>query len=302
MSSLLSTPESPFVITNKDKTYSFIDKINPSGGNTSKTESTGVITRFTINNNNEAMKDFVKINNLTVADIIMLIVDSYYNDLKIDTSTVLKYDEINKEIIGLNHLWSDKTTVVQSFLTEDDVMDVCDYVTDIVGNNAISITHSDFKKVIPLIIQYVSCDNWTKIFCLLWNKNPELNRLFTLLINEFKKLHFETEVYVPFDAVLRDKGTLLKIEWLDSVCGIQHGNYSQSNSGTVKGWHLKALNIKQAWSISKGSPNVVIAIVDDGFDVNHKMLKGRFFKAYNIFTQNRTLGIGQGHVLIWQVS
>jgi len=222
MSSLLSTPESPFVITNKDKTYSFIDKINPSGGNTSKTESTGVITRFTINNNNEAMKDFVKINNLTVADIIMLIVDSYYNDLKIDTSTVLKYDEINKEIIGLNHLWSDKTTVVQSFLTEDDVMDVCDYVTDIVGNNAISITHSDFKKVIPLIIQYVSCDNWTKIFCLLWNKNPELNRLFTLLINEFKKLHFETEVYVPFDAVLRDKGTLLKIEWLDSVCGIQH--------------------------------------------------------------------------------
>jgi len=25
------------------------------------------------------------------------------------------------------------------------------------------------------------------------------------------------------------------------------------------------------------------------------MLKGRFFKAYNIFTQNRTLGIGQGH-------
>ena len=60
MSSLLSTAESPFVIINDGKEYSFIDDLNPSGGNTSKTESTGVITRFTINNSNEAMKDFIK--------------------------------------------------------------------------------------------------------------------------------------------------------------------------------------------------------------------------------------------------
>ena len=37
MSSLLSTAESPFVIVNNGKEYSFIDDLNPSGGNTSKT-------------------------------------------------------------------------------------------------------------------------------------------------------------------------------------------------------------------------------------------------------------------------
>jgi hypothetical protein len=49
MSSLLSSATSPFVIENEGKEYSFIDELNPSGGNNAKIESTGVITRFTIN-------------------------------------------------------------------------------------------------------------------------------------------------------------------------------------------------------------------------------------------------------------
>ena len=44
-----------------------------------------------------------------------------------------------------------------------------------------------------------------------------------------------------------------------------------------------------------GDPNFVVAIIDDGIDVNHNMFKGRFFKAYNVFTQNRALSPGQGH-------
>ena len=45
--------------------------------------------------------------------------------------------------------------------------------------------------------------------------------MFGVVINEDKKLNFQTDIYVPFTAVLRDKGTLLKIEWLDTVCGVQ---------------------------------------------------------------------------------
>jgi subtilisin family serine protease len=74
-----------------------------------------------------------------------------------------------------------------------------------------------------------------------------------------------------------------------------HGLDSHSQNDAERGWHLRATNLKQAWNISKGNPNIVIAIVDDGFDITHNMLKGRFFKAYNVFTQNRTLGVGEGH-------
>lgn len=219
MSSLLSTPDAPFVIENNGIEYSFIDKINPSGGNNTKQESTGVITRFTIRQSNSKMADYVKITNLSVVDIILLLADSYYNDVKIDTDSVLLNTDIDNFLSQKADLWRGKTKV-HDIITEDDVRDICDYLNDIIGNNAANICKSNFCKTIAPVIEYISYDNWVNIFGLIWNNNAELNKLFSTLINEYKKLNFTTEVYVPFDAVLRDKGTLLKIDWLDSVCGI----------------------------------------------------------------------------------
>lgn len=223
MSSLLSTPDAPFVIENNGALYSFIDKINPSGGNNTKKESTGVITRFTIRQSNNKMKDYVKITNLSVVDIILLLADSYYNDVKINTDSVMLKTDIDNALSQMAELWTAKSPV-HNIINEDDIRDICDYLNEIIGNNAANICKSNFCKTIAPVIDYVPCDSWVKIFGLIWNNNPELNRLFGTLINEFKKLNFSTEIYVPFDAVLRDKGTLLKIDWLDSVCGIYKEN------------------------------------------------------------------------------
>lgn len=233
INSLLSTPECPFVITNNGKDYSFIDKINPSGGNTSKTESTGVITRFTINSNKDAMEGFINIKNLSIADIVMLLVDSYYNDLKTDPNSILKSEDINREINELQHLWMGKTSFIQHYLKEDDIKDICDYIDEVIGSNAVWIKDSNFRNQVSSKIQYVDSKDWTKIFSLLWNKNQEVSRLFTLLINEYKKLDYQTDIYVPFEAVLRDRGTLLKIEWLDEVCGIHHDNENEERYTNV---------------------------------------------------------------------
>ncbi len=80
---------------------------------------------------------------------------------------------------------------------------------------------------------------------------------------------------------------------VDESIMVLHGNKSQSTAN--KGWHLKAAHVKEGWNITMGDPNLVVAIIDDGIDVNHSMFKGRFFKAYNVFTQNRALSPGQGH-------
>lgn len=80
---------------------------------------------------------------------------------------------------------------------------------------------------------------------------------------------------------------------VDESIMVLHGNKSQSTVN--KGWHLKATHVKEGWDITMGDPNLVVAIIDDGIDVNHNMFKGRFFKAYNVFTQNRALSPGQGH-------
>lgn len=218
MSSLLSSPSSPFVITNAGKAYSFIDNINPSGGNNSKIESTGVITRFTLSAGAPEMRDYVRVRNLSVVDIILLLTDSYYNDVKIDQDSVLRYDDINNALEVLNGLWASKT-IAQKYINEDDIKNISDYIHDVIGTAAAAVNQSSFCKIVAPVIQYVPYEKWVEIFSLLWNRNTELSHLFSVLINEYKKLNFNTDVYVPFTAILREKGTLLNISWLDTVCG-----------------------------------------------------------------------------------
>lgn len=221
MSSLLSSSDHPFVIENDGHEYSFIDELNPSGGNTAKIESTGVITRFTIQKSDRKLGNHIKILNLSVVDIILLLTDSYYNDIKIDLDTALSVDAINRELEEMSILWQEKRTRHQ-IITEDDIKDINDYIKEVIGNNAAAVCQSGFFRTIAPVIQYIPYDKWIDVFSLLWNKNPEINRLFTVLMSSYKKLDFQQEVCVPFKALLREKGTLLKIEWLDTVCGVQN--------------------------------------------------------------------------------
>ena len=68
-----------------------------------------------------------------------------------------------------------------------------------------------------------------------------------------------------------------------------------SSSTEHAGWHLNAVHLKQGWSITKGSPDVKVAVIDDGIEASHPMFKGRIVDAYNVFTQNNRLSLGQGH-------
>lgn len=61
------------------------------------------------------------------------------------------------------------------------------------------------------------------------------------------------------------------------------------------GWHLEAIHLKQGWQYTKGSSDVKIAVVDDGIQADHPMFNGRIVDAYNVFTQNNSLSLGEGH-------
>ena len=120
MSSLLSSPGKPFVIENQGETYSFIDDLNPSGGSTVSTESTGVITRFTTQEDaNPGMKNYVHVRNFSVVDIVLLLVDSFYNDMK-DHKVVSpdKYDDQLQHIVSTCKSGNCQT---QSIISEDDI-------------------------------------------------------------------------------------------------------------------------------------------------------------------------------------
>jgi subtilisin family serine protease len=51
-------------------------------------------------------------------------------------------------------------------------------------------------------------------------------------------------------------------------------------------WYLKAININKAWEQTTGNKQIVIAVIDNGFDLNHPELKGKALKPYNVIDKS----------------
>lgn len=51
-------------------------------------------------------------------------------------------------------------------------------------------------------------------------------------------------------------------------------------------WYLDAIQAKDAWGYTMGSEDIVVAIVDNGFNVNHEEFRGKVYKPYNVYTRN----------------
>lgn len=58
------------------------------------------------------------------------------------------------------------------------------------------------------------------------------------------------------------------------------------------GWNIQAVHAPRGWAITQGSPDVTIAVIDDGCDVNHPVLKGRIRDPYNVYTQKHAVAPG----------
>lgn len=62
-------------------------------------------------------------------------------------------------------------------------------------------------------------------------------------------------------------------------------------------WYLKAVNIDKAWEQTTGDKNIIIAVIDNGFDLNHPELKGKAVKPYNVIDKSsdvRPNGVNHG--------
>jgi hypothetical protein len=90
---LLSSRGQPFYIINGIDKYDFLKDINPPG---TGAESTGVVTRFTADNKT-LFEDYpLRINLLSPKDVLNILLDSYFLDLKKITSFISKKElELN---------------------------------------------------------------------------------------------------------------------------------------------------------------------------------------------------------------
>lgn len=51
-------------------------------------------------------------------------------------------------------------------------------------------------------------------------------------------------------------------------------------------WYLSPIGAKEAWDVTQGDEEVIVAVVDNGFDLNHPELQGKIVNPYNVLSQN----------------
>ncbi|MDR1792239.1 MAG: putative virulence factor, partial [Bacteroidales bacterium] len=176
------------------------------------------VSRFSVNYKPVNPKFPIKAVLLSPADIVLVLCDSFYNDINFIKSYDIHFlssDEINTEVYQLKERLKNRSEQ-QTVFAEDDVLDIQDYFEEYF-QKADKVIDSMFFDEISLLISKARPDEWKDIFPLLWNKNEIFTTLFASLISEYGKLNFTNSVYLPLEAVLYRFGTLLDVKRLREI-------------------------------------------------------------------------------------
>lgn len=211
-SSLLSSDGKPMQVVDRMNgvNYEFLTHLNPQGSG----EATGLITRFTTQQQSNITKDFpVHIKLMSIKDIALMLCDGYYRD--IERREPFSSDSIKH---FLEELRSRKITQRQQFICEDDIGDIEEYFRNFSQDMyyALSSDATDYFAELSLIIEYLGEKDIILALNMLWNNNPSLSEKFQLMFDACKKLDFAHDAYISFDEINNSKGrTLLDVLWLN---------------------------------------------------------------------------------------
>ena len=254
---LLATETAPTrIFDSKGCSVGFLSSVNPTGNGK---EATALITRFSTNNLCGANHDYpYQVIMLSPIDIVLVIVDSYFND--IDGQIVPDKEQIVEEINRLSEKYNSHDTA-QDIINIDSIYEIMEYFT-----GSYLSKRPDFKENLIAtgyfenlgnIISSIPVDDWVNVFGFFWGHHPVLSEIFVRLIKTAKKLNFSQKAYVSFDAINKEEGTILHVDRLYELVGID--NLTEETISTLEVAKVKYINVLT------GDGNVVRNIPKDAF-------------------------------------
>lgn len=92
------------------------------------------------------------------------------------------------------------------------------------------------------------------------------------------------------------KSKMPEFEMLIWYEGIFKRDYTPRDPGfsnLKKKWYHEKVKALDAWDITRGDSNLVIAVIDDGFDLSHPEFKGKIYKPWNVPSGTPTVTTGK---------
>ncbi|MEM9548683.1 MAG: virulence factor SrfC family protein, partial [Bacteroidota bacterium] len=206
VTNLLKSSDNKFVVydAKRDRTLDFAEFIRPPGGGQ---ESTANLTRFVKHDkdsNRGARPVLIKL--CSIKDLLISIMVGYYQYQTIDVneaerSLVL----IRKKIEELRNVSGDRPR--NNWLTSEDVYNIRDFFSlrNIDRNLLLfeNLKNENFWDHLSIAAEYLTNDD-LGIFSVFWNDFNPITTFFKTYFKALQKLDFAHEIYVDFDAVLKD--------------------------------------------------------------------------------------------------
>ena len=164
MNCMLQKDGQPFLLKADGKTYKFIEEMNPK---TDNTEATGVVTRFTSFKRNPerySEKYPILMRCLSVADIILILSDGYYND--VENYVLYLESEIKEEVNNLYDKYRNMPQAGVVSITPDDILNIKAYYKQNI-NQAQAYLQTSLFDTLTLIADRIPVSELSDVFSLI---------------------------------------------------------------------------------------------------------------------------------------
>ncbi|TSJ88828.1 hypothetical protein FPQ14_09680 [Gilliamella apicola] len=208
----------------------FIEHVNPVGGGK---EATGLVTRFSRTAKGGIANYPLELKLFQEIEIVKILINAYFKDFDQQKVTnKIEYSELNQLIQRID---SKKQNDYTGGITEDDIVELYDYLSENFGNSLEGLKGGYWEKAM-LLLPYLSTVDRGALFSVLWGGINELTTIYVQLTSTLSSLNYANTVYAPLSVLVKDNGdgTKSQIDSIMNVDMLERLNTENDSSITVK--------------------------------------------------------------------
>jgi hypothetical protein len=239
------------------RSYDFLKQINPVG---MQTESTGVITRFTVVPIRSTPATPFCVRLFTQAELVKIIANGYFLDF---ASEALRRYQFNAEEIYavVARLKGRRSGTRRPEFTEEDIVDIKGYLEKIALKSISQFNGSSFWDDALTILPYINYNERWELLQFLWGKNDFFTRVFNSLSDGLSQTAFSKVLQVGEEALFPRESSIIDINRCNEIIDFTDGgsvNITCENgrAGRVRKGLLGALTAELEVNLPKELVNV----------------------------------------------